>query len=216
MHQIEEVTLGPGRLKSGLIRLAGADPSIFGRLSPSEADDFAKLGMTVLIPTALAFVAGSFTIHTLQSEPSWPLVILSGVLWGGCILGIDVAVMSNLTKLTTTGVPSQKLGVCSPQDTSKTRKRSSIGVRSGIFVALRLLVSLLLGIAVTHVLMLAVFSKAVEKMIEEKRAAAIKSINDEGRLLQLKEASLAQAEFTRTIQDDASFRVFAVLSGYRK
>lgn len=179
--------LRPRGLKAIFIHLAGADPRVFTHLPPSEGSDYAKMGFTVLIPFILALTAGTFTLYTLQDTPKSLLVALPfGIVWALMILGMDVAIMSQLAKR----LPPQPLPVVSGPRQAYGRpaqpppapvRGSDGGLRRFILALLRIMIAATLGLVMSHCLVLAIFKGRVQSQIEDVRTGMRSEIEERER-----------------------------------
>ena len=172
---------GPGFLRSVLIHLGGGDPRVFHLLPAHESTDFAKMGASVLIPVVLALTAGTFTIAHFQRDPDWPVAIACGVVWSLVILTIDVAVMSQLVKNAPPLAPEPE------REASPGARRAPLPVapapvaelpklpwfRNKVIALMRISIAVVLGLFVSHSLVLALFHKQIDQTIEMKRAAIL-------------------------------------------
>ena len=211
-YDAEERSWIPRGIQAFLIHLAGADPRVFRRIEDpdiraGEAGTIAKLGFTVLIPFILAFVAGTYTLHTLlngsATSPTevaagavpeisfgWGPAIIAGAVWAIMILGIDVAIMSQLIKLPP--VPAKKDLPQQPQQGRllDRRQQSNIptepdpvvlqrpsGFKRFVLALIRIIMAATLGTVVSHCLVLGIFQKRVIGQVEEARVAKRKEID---------------------------------------
>ena len=166
----------PRGIKALLIHLAGADPKAFVHLPPSESSDYAKMGFTVLIPFTLALTGGTYTLYTLQDAPKNMMAALPfGVVWALMILGMDVAIMSQLAKrspVISAPPPNAYRQAYSgaQQQTPPPPKASSGTFRRLILALLRIMIAGTLGLVMSHCLVLAIFKGRVHSRIEDVRS----------------------------------------------
>lgn len=199
----------PGFIKATLIHLAGADPKVFPYLPPHEASDFAKLGASVLVPTLLALTAGSFTVWESSPEWGWQFAIAAGCLWATVILVIDVAVMSQLVK--PCKIPPERMAgparAFAPQPAElKDEVEESRWFQNKLIAALRIFIAVVLGLFMSHSLILSFFHKRIDQHLKLKRVidkTGLAAITDK---VQGIEKNLVAAERARLAVDDATFR----------
>lgn len=142
--------------------LSGADPEILARcknLSRSERIRFAGLGSLVVIPAVLGFVGMSYAVSTVSSEPI--IYFGAGAAWGAAVAAIDRYLLSTLYR-------------------SRLKNRGRVGA-----VAARLIFAVLVGIAVSHPLVLLWFDDSITQHIDSERREAV--------AVRLKEADGAKA-----------------------
>jgi|GEM_PF-3890988 len=206
-------SLGP--FQRFLIHLAGADPGVFQKLGPSgrsEASDFLKLGITVLVPFVLALAAGSFTLYTIQDDPKNFLVALFfGIVWALIILGIDVAIMSQLLKAV--DLPPPESAVRGYRwETPAPRPVRKKGWGRICLPILRVVMAAALGLFMSHCLVLAIFKGRVQQQMEHVRASLQEGVDDRflARIV-AEEKQLAEAQRISNIVDRDTF-----YAGYQK
>ena len=111
-----------------------------------EQRRYVAIGALVLIPTMFAFIAAFFTVSTVVAQPLITCVLAS--FWAFVILSIDRALLAAY--------------------------RSYASLTSRLCqLALRLCISVIMGIAVSHPAVLSIFSEAVQVRINEDKNAEI-------------------------------------------
>ena len=198
----------PGFIQRIFIHFAGADPDAFQYLKEvgkSEANEFAKLGFTVLVPFIMALGAGTFTIYTLMDPKSLAISLTFGVVWAIMILAIDVAIMSQLVKRVEPPASVRSQRAFSQASPPKPRKRPS-NFRNFLLALCRITIAATLGALISHCIVLAVFKNRVAGQMEAARAAKQKLVNaDHLPDLKEKEAVLAEAQRVANLADPDAF-----------
>ncbi|MEM7388050.1 MAG: DUF4407 domain-containing protein, partial [Verrucomicrobiota bacterium] len=160
-------------------RLSGATSSLLGRCSSHEQSVAGKLGATVLIPFCLGIAGGTYTLWSLTRD--WPKAIVFGVLWGGAVLLIDVAVLALLTKqvklekpipLPRDGGFFQRLG----RHLEGSVESVFRSLKNAAFPLLRILMAGVLGYVMSHALVLGLFNQRIFSEIEKARDAELASM----------------------------------------
>src|SRR5690348_15253228 len=126
---------------SAFVWLSGADPDILARctnLRRSERIRFASLGAMTAIPAVLGTCSMAYAMSTLTHDPR--LYLAAGLTWGCIVLIIDRYLVSTVYKSTV----------------------NKLGGRIGSVLA-RLLFGLLVGITVSHPLVLLWFNDSIHQ-----------------------------------------------------
>lgn len=172
----------PGRIKSILIHLAGAEPGYFKYLSAHNASQYAKIGLSVLVPFILALMAGSYTTYNLQEEPKSQLVaMLVGAVWAAFILIVDVTAMSLMVKQRALPPllplpspppphgPRPVYGRIPPAEPAHPAGPALPAARNKQIALVRLSIALVLGLFMSHSLVLLVFKNRVLQQSQMNR-----------------------------------------------
>lgn len=140
-------------LKRIFFWLSGAGTQTLEQCPNWEQRKYVAFGATVLVPCLFAFIAASFAVSTLTDDPLriYPIA----VVWSFIILAIDRALLSSY------------------------RPYLRLHRKFGQF-ALRFVVAMLLGITISHPLVLMLFQDTVRAEIERARVAQIEMVRAEG------------------------------------
>ena len=136
-------------LQSFLIWLSGSSEQELAECPHWERVKHMAFGATVMVPTIFAFIAASYAISTLTSDPRIFLGV--GVVWSFIILTIDRALLASY------------------------RAHVSIFRKAGQF-GLRLVVALLMGVTIAHPLVLLLFRDTIHSTIEAGRQADLAAL----------------------------------------
>ncbi|WP_045222483.1 DUF4407 domain-containing protein [Desulfonatronum thioautotrophicum] len=140
-------------LKHMFFWLSGAGTATLEQCPNWEQRKYVAFGATVLVPCLFAFIAAAFAISTLTDDALkiYPIALL----WSFIILAIDRALLSSY------------------------RPYLLLHRKFGQF-ALRFVVALLLGITISHPLVLMLFQDTVRAEIERARVVDIETARTEG------------------------------------
>lgn len=123
---------------------AGSDSEILNNCTKAERIKHAGIGSLVLIPAILAFVSMSFALSTLKVLENMPaLYLLGGLIWGLIIFAFDRFIVS----------------------THRRKKTNQEELKNPAFY-LRFVFSLILGIVISHPLVLFYFTGSIDEQIQ--------------------------------------------------
>lgn len=138
---------------------AGSDTRILKHCPPSERIKHIGFGTLVLIPAVLAFISMSYALSTLGQLASSKLVALAGgFLWALIIFSFDRYIVS----------------------THRRKLRNSEEFKSPSFY-LRFFFAIVLGIVISHPIVLLYFEGSITQKIKENRTLHQQGIEDEYR-----------------------------------
>lgn len=143
-------------MKNPFIWLSGADPFIIercGELAHSERNKFFGFGTTVIIPAVFGCLALGYAVSTFSPNP-W-IYIPAGIVWFFTILAIDRFLVSTLYK-------------------SRIHKEKSFYFA----LVLRLFLALVLGIIISHPLVLFLFNESINERIKQDHRGIYSSQSD--------------------------------------
>ncbi|MEK7949068.1 DUF4407 domain-containing protein [Luteolibacter soli] len=126
--------------------LSGAGTETLEQCPNWEQRKYVAFGATVLVPCAFAFIACSYALSTLTTDPR-VIYPVAGV-WAFIIMTIDRALLAGYRPFL-----------------SWWRKLSQF--------SLRLLVAILMGLTIAHPLVLLLFRDTIQTVVEEKRSSEI-------------------------------------------
>lgn len=140
-------------LRNIFIALSGADDGILrqcGENEKSERTKYKNYGLTVAVPATLGGISFGYAVSTIASE-TW-IFVCAGILWAGIIFIIDRFLISTLYK-------------------SELHNRWS----SDFAFALRIVFSFVIGLIISHPLVLFVFREPIEESIKKQHRAEYSS-----------------------------------------
>lgn len=132
-------------MRNIFVFLSGADDKILAQceeLEPTERTKYIGYGTTVAIPAVLGGISLGYAISTFMNNPL--IYIPAGIVWFFVILAIDRFMVSTLHK-------------------------SEIHNKNNFFISLviRIFLSIILGVVISHPLVLFIFRDEIEKEINE-------------------------------------------------
>jgi len=133
--------------------LSGAGAHTLDQCPNWEQRKYVAFGATVLVPCLFAFLAASYAVSTLTSEP-W-LIYSIATLWAFIILAIDRALLASYRPYI-----------------AWHRKFGQFG--------LRFLIAMFLGVTIAHPLTLMLFKDTIHAEVERDRQAEIERVQAEG------------------------------------
>lgn len=141
-------------MKDFFIWCAGSDRDLLVKCSQAEQNKHVGYGTLVLIPAVLAFVSMSFALSTVEaiSDSSW-IHYLGGFLWGLVIFSFDRFIVS-----------------------THRRKMSNKAELKNPSFYLRFVFALLLGIVISHPLVMLYFDGSIQDKIDENSKLAVLEI----------------------------------------
>jgi len=137
------------RLQSFFIWLSGASPAILATCPESETKWQAALGASVLIPTLFAVIASSFALYSINTGIQF--IIPVSLIWAFIILTMDRALLASY------------------------RSHLSFFNKLIQFV-LRFFIAALIGLSVSHPLILIVFGESIHNKSVEHKEQTLKSL----------------------------------------
>jgi hypothetical protein len=135
------------RFKNIFFWLSGAGTDTLESCPGWEQRKYVAFGATVLVPCLFAFIASSYAISTLTTDPR--IIFPIATVWAYIILSIDRALLASY------------------------RPFQSWFRKLGQF-ALRFIVAILMGITIAHPLVLLLFRDTISTVIEKDRAADVR------------------------------------------
>ena len=146
-------------LKQAFWWCAGGDPILLKKGTYSDQVKMACMGGTVFSTAVLAFVSGTYAIHTVFSEEVSAAITLNeylfGIVWGIIIFNIDRFIVSS-----------------TPPNIGRT-------ARSKIFSAMpRIMMGLIISLIISKPLELKIFEKDINKKIIEDRELQIGKVRE--------------------------------------
>lgn len=138
-------------MKNPFVWLAGPDPKILSQCSRlTETKKFAGFGTTVLIPATLGFFSMAYAISTFSNDPR--IYVTGGAVWFLIVLAIDRFLVATLY-------------------------RSSLKSNRDFWTAFifRILFAGVVGLAVSHPLVLFLFNGSIHNKIEEMKRTAVEA-----------------------------------------
>lgn len=154
--------------KRAFFWLSGAGTHSLEECPNWEQRKYVAFGATVLVPCLFAFIAASYAVSTLTTDP-W-IIYPVATIWAFIILAIDRALLASYR-------PYLRWH----------RKLGQFG--------LRFLVALLLGITISHPLTLMLFRDTIRSEIESDRAREVETLRSKGAAAQARlEARIASVE----------------------
>lgn len=137
------------RPQSFFIWLSGASPEILATCPESETKWQSALGATVLIPTLFAVIASSFALYSINIRIQF--IIPVSLVWAFIILTMDRALLASY------------------------RSNLSFFSKFTQFV-LRFFIAALIGLSVSHPLILIVFSESIQNKFAEYKEQTLNSL----------------------------------------
>lgn len=170
-----------GGFQRFLIHLSGVEPTIFEqyRVPLHERSTYAKLGITLFIPLIFAvFSAGVTMFSVLGRAPekvtfNAVISLVFGLLWGLIIFIMDIAIMSQMSKWVAglDGRPRYFPGQRVPLF-SKIGNFLAMCYRKPfemIVPTLRMVAAAILGVVMSHAIVLEIFSSTVDGVVQQER-----------------------------------------------
>lgn len=156
------------------VRLSGASQDIIdktGILKERELIKYSRYGQCLLIPAIFALIAGGFTVHTLTEN--YYIYILGAIIWGWVVLRVDMYFAASLYK------------------TKREKERSFWAA-----VVFRLVFSIVVGMTMSHPLVLFVFNDEIIEQIgksdrKEKRQELLENTKESN---EIKAVALSQQQ----------------------
>lgn len=136
----------PTRLTRIFFWLAGAGEQTLAECPNWERRKYVAFGATVLIPTLFAIMAATYCVSTLTDN--WAIIVPVALLWAFIILTVDRALLT-------------------------TYRAYQNFFRKGIQLSLRMFIAVLMGLTISHPLMLLLFRDTIQTSIEKDREAEI-------------------------------------------
>jgi len=126
---------------------AGTDQELLGFCPEREKIKHMGYGMLVLIPAILAFVSMSFALSTIEEIKNQPIIYFAGgLIWSLIIFSFDRFIVS----------------------THRRKRNDSEEIKTPSFF-LRLAFAILLGIVISHPLVMLYFNGSIEDQIEKNK-----------------------------------------------
>jgi hypothetical protein len=138
-------------MKNPFVWLAGPDPKILSQCTHlTESKKFAGFGTTVLIPATLGLFSMGYAVSTFSADPR--IYITGAMLWFLIVLAIDRFLVSTLY-------------------------RSSLKSNRDFWIAFvfRILFAGVVGLAVSHPLVLFLFNGSIHTKIEDMKRSAVEA-----------------------------------------
>lgn len=136
---------------------AGSDKSILSKCSDTEIIKHVGYGTLVIVPAVLAFISMTYALSTLDILKDKPQVVYYvSIFWGLTILSFDRFVVS----------------------THRRKTKNLLELKNPSFI-LRFIFALVLGIAISHPLVLLWFDGSIEQEIIKANDAEIKLVESE-------------------------------------
>ena len=133
------------KVKDFFIWCAGSDTNLLARCSMAEKNKHIGFGTLVLVPAILAFVSMSYALSTLDMLDDYPLLSLfGGAIWAFIIFSFDRFIVS----------------------THRRKNANRKEFQSPVFF-LRLFFALILGIVISHPLVMLYFNGSINDQIAE-------------------------------------------------
>ncbi len=139
-------------LKRAFFWLSGSGTDTLETCPGWEQRKYVAFGATVLVPCLFAFIASSYAISTLTTNHS--IIFAVAAVWAFIILSIDRALLASY------------------------RPFLSLPRKLGQFV-LRFFVAFLMGMTISHPLVLLLFRDTISSVIEKDRAAEAQAIRSD-------------------------------------
>lgn len=170
-----------GGFQRFLIHLSGVEPTIFEqyRVPLHERSTYAKLGITLFIPLIFATFSAAVTMFSVLGRAPEKMTfnailsIMFGIVWGLIIFIMDIAIMSQMSKWVAglDGRPRYFPG-----------QRASFFTKIGNFLTvcyrkpyemivptLRMIAAAILGVVMSHAIVLEIFSSTVDGVVQQER-----------------------------------------------
>jgi hypothetical protein len=148
-HPRQPAPARPFGLSAFFIWLSGSSERELAACPEWERGKHMAFGATVLVPCLFAFIAASYALSTISTDPR--VIYPVALVWSFIILTIDRALLASY------------------------RAYASFFRKVGQF-ALRLVVALLMGVTIAHPLVLLLFRDTVSSVIESGRQAEIEAL----------------------------------------
>lgn len=129
------------------IWFAGGDHTLLEKCTSVERRKYAIYGALILIPTGLAFISMSYALSTLTTNEY--IIYTGGVLWALAIFSIDRFIIAT------------------------TFKSSFFSLQNAFRFFIRILFAVILGITVSHPIVMFFFDEAIVKEIKERHEDAL-------------------------------------------